>query len=514
MLSTISPWRLALPSVLATLLAIGLLYRDTFLAMAGIWSRSETFAHAWLVPPIVLWLVWRLRMELATLAPRPAPWVLMPIVGAAFVWLLGDLAGINAVTQLAVTALLVLAVPAVLGLQVAHRLMFPLGFLFFMVPIGEFSTGVMMEWTADFTVWALQATGVPVYREGLNFIIPSGAWSVVEACSGVRYLIASFMVGTLFAYLNYNSLWRRWVFVLFSIVVPIVANWLRAYLIVMLGHLSGNKLAVGVDHLVYGWVFFGVVIGIMFMVGARWSEPLPKAPAAAAAASGQASASQAWPWGTVGALLVCAALAPALSWQLQRSQDGAAAPVLSLPVLPGTEAAADQSLALAPHFTGAAAQAHRVYLAGDADVTVHVAYYRNQGYGAKLASSSNYLVSSEDERWKRLSGGRSSLSLADGAGAVTVRSVVLVSGAMGSTLGRQRLAVRQVYWSGGRLTASDARATLYGTLGLLLGRGDDGAMITMYADGGDADADARLDAFMAQQLPALVSQLERVRAGR
>jgi exosortase/archaeosortase family protein len=125
----------------------------------------------------------------------------------------------------------------------------------------------------DFTIAALQATGIPVYREGLNFVIPSGSWSVVEACSGVRYLIASFMVGTLFAYLNYNSWKRRAGFMLISIVVPIVANWLRAYMIVMIGHLSGNTLAVGVDHLIYGWVFFGVVIMIMFMIGARWSEP-------------------------------------------------------------------------------------------------------------------------------------------------------------------------------------------------------------------------------------------------
>ena len=127
--------------------------------------------------------------------------------------------------------------------------------------------------TADFTVAALRASGIPVYREGLQFVIPSGSWSVVEACSGIRYLMASFMVGSLFAYLNYRSWRRRLAFVAVSLVVPIVANWLRAYMIVMLGHLSGNTLAVGVDHLIYGWVFFGIVIMAMFMVGARWSEP-------------------------------------------------------------------------------------------------------------------------------------------------------------------------------------------------------------------------------------------------
>ena len=101
---------------------------------------------------------------------------------------------------------------------------------------------------------------------------------MVEACSGVRYLIASVMVGTLFAYLTYQSLARRIAFVAVSFLVPVLANWLRAYMIVMLGHLSGNKLAVGVDHLIYGWVFFGVVMLLMFWIGARWREDEPKLP--------------------------------------------------------------------------------------------------------------------------------------------------------------------------------------------------------------------------------------------
>ena len=125
------------------------------------------------------------------------------------------------------------------------------------MPFGEFLLPVLMEYTANFTVTALRLSGIPVYREGLQFVIPSGSWSVVEACSGVRYLIASFMIGTLFAYLNYRSTRRRLVFMGVSIVVPILANWLRAYMIVMLGHLSGNTIAVGVDHLIYGWLFFG-----------------------------------------------------------------------------------------------------------------------------------------------------------------------------------------------------------------------------------------------------------------
>ena len=62
-----------------------------------------------------------------------------------------------------------------------------------------------MDWTALATVGGLRFLGVPVYQEGLHFIVPSGAWSVVEACGGVRYLIASAMMGFLYAYTAYQS---------------------------------------------------------------------------------------------------------------------------------------------------------------------------------------------------------------------------------------------------------------------------------------------------------------------
>ena len=158
--------------------------------------------------------------------------------------MLGSLVASNAATQFGFAFLLLASVPLILGSQVGNCLSFPLAFLLFAVPLGT-PTPILMERTADFTVMALRATGVPVYREGLHFIIPSGAWSVIEACSGIRYLLASVMVGTLFGYLNYQSLKKRVLFMGVAVLTPLIANWLRAPTIVMIGHLSGNELATG-----------------------------------------------------------------------------------------------------------------------------------------------------------------------------------------------------------------------------------------------------------------------------
>jgi exosortase A len=268
----VTPWRQAL--IFLTLLSIWtlFLYRNTGVAMVSIWARSGTFTHAFLVPPIAAWLIWRKRQILALYTPEPNGYVLIGVVLVALMWGMGELASVNALTQWVLVALLVLAVPAILGMTVARLISFPLFFLFFAVPVGEFLMPPLMEGTAHFTVFALRMSGIPVYREGLQFVIPTGNWSVVEACSGVRYLIASVTVGTLFSYLNFQSIQRRIFFVLVSLVVPVIANWIRAYFIVVLGHISGNKIATGVDHLIYGWLFFGLVIMLMFFIGAQWAE--------------------------------------------------------------------------------------------------------------------------------------------------------------------------------------------------------------------------------------------------
>src|SRR5438046_7958381 len=135
------------------------------------------------------------------------------------------------IKQLALVATIWATVIAILGREVAKAIMFPLGFLVLGVPMGEALIPPLMDWTADFTVKALQISGIPVFREGLFFTIPSGNWSVVEGCSGVRYLIASFTVGVLFAYLSYRRPWKRVLFAALSVIVPILADGFLAYLI-------------------------------------------------------------------------------------------------------------------------------------------------------------------------------------------------------------------------------------------------------------------------------------------
>ncbi len=514
-----SPWRSALPPFLLLLAAIVLLYRSTALTMVGIWWRSETFAHAFLVLPISLWLIWRQRERLAALTPRAEPWVLLPLLATAVVWLLGNLIVADVVAQFAFVAMLGLAVPAVLGTEVALVILFPLLFLFFGVPFGEFVVPTLMAWTADFVVTALQTTGVPVFREGQHFIIPTGSWSVIDECSGVRYLMASFMVGTLFAYLNYRSYWRRAVFMVVALLVPVLANWLRAYLIVMLAYASGNKIATGVDHIIYGWVFFGFIIFLMFIIGARWSEP-DEAPA------GRATGRNGSPGGQIAAVRAMLATAVAgaaivllpqvVAGVVERAEAAEAAARVELPeqLADGWSAEGAQLAAWRPVFINPSAEALRAYAGPAGTVGVVVAYYRGQGEGHKLVTSTNRLVPMRNNEWNLLPD-TAVRDVPAGRRTITVNTAEILALAPREGEHRSHLVVWHFYWVDGRFIAGDAAAKIAGGLSRLRGHGDEGAAVVLYADDDTvAASNAKLQAFVQANLDRLDALLQRTQDAR
>jgi exosortase A len=497
----------ALPALVIAMLAILVIYRETAMTMVEIWARSGTFTHAFLVPPIALWLTWRVRENIAPLTSRPSAWALLALVGAGFAWLLGELATVRVLSQFALVTMLILTVPAVLGCEIAKRIAFPLAFLYFAVPFGEFALPQLMEWTANMTVLSLRLSGIPVYREGLQFIIPSGSWSVVEACSGLRYIIASLTVGTLFAYLSYRSLKRRLIFIGVSFVVPVIANWLRAYMIVMIGHYSGNKLALGVDHLIYGWLFFGVVIMTMFWIGSRWREDDVRPRSLPSDSRSTRLATNSHPL-----FAALAVIALVLVWPLAQSRIELGVPTQVTqvePLAPVTGWAVSQRefSDWHPYFDNPSVVQQSSFGADECRVGLYLGYYRNQDYSRKMVSSGNALVTAKDLQWVEVAGGTRELALQGKS--ISVRTAELRSA------DSSRLMVWQWYWINGHLTASDYIAKAYTAFSRVMGQGDDSAVIIVYAPKEQAcGGEAALEAFLGAAWPAIESALDRTREKR
>ncbi len=320
--------------VLVALALIAYVYRDTFASLVSVWQQSETFTHCFAIAPISLYLIWLRRDALAAAPKRVSILGVLAVGLLTLAWFVASSIDIQFGEHLAVVLLIPATVLALLGREATKQIALPLAYLVFMVPFGEALIPWLMDFTSSFTVAALRLTGIPVLREGLFFSIPSGDFEVAKACSGIRYLIACLALGVLYANLTYRSWRKRLAFIAVSIVVPIVGNGVRAYLIVLIAHLSSMKLAVGADHLVYGWLFFGLLVSLLFWAGSRFQDPVP---AAGGSASNVAHApGRNAPLGVhlgVAALLVALAVLGPLA-QSGRTAEGlsAALPALVLPV--------------------------------------------------------------------------------------------------------------------------------------------------------------------------------------
>ncbi len=469
-------WR-AFGLVMLVLVAVLAVFWPTLRAMAEIWNRSETFTHGWLVIPAFVWFAWERRQRLATIPLRPF-WPGLIAVGLiGFGWLVANAASVAVVEQLAMIAMVAASLAAVLGWRFAWELAFPLAFLFFAVPMGEALIPPMMEMTADVTIAALRLTGVPVHREGLFFVIPTGSWSVVEGCSGLRYLIASVTVGCVFAYLYYRSIWRRLAFIAASIAVPIVANWARAYIIVMLGHLSNNRIAAGVDHLIYGWVFFGLVMLLLFWIGARWredDEPAPVDPGAGTVNVALPGASVASVAAAAVATLLVAAALPAWAAYLQHQADADTRVIALSPPADagGWQLQTEQVTRWRPRYGGAKASVFETYARGEQRVALYVGVYRNQKPGEELITSTNIMVPQKHPVWRNV--GESTRRETVGNAALPIKRTLVRSP-------DQRLVVWDWFVVAGEDVVNPYLAKLLQARAQILGRGDDGVAIIVAA---------------------------------
>jgi exosortase A len=482
------------------LLAPFVLYLGTVHSIVSIWNSSETFAHGYVILPISLWLIWRRRANFSLYPPRPYAPALVPLALLGAGWLAAQLGEVQVVSQYAFVAMLPVAVLALLGPRLAGSLTFPLLFLLFAVPFGEVFVEPLIQFTADFTVAAVRATGIPVLRSGTRFELPTGNWSVVEACSGVRYLISSITLGCLYAYLTYRSTARRALFIGLSVLVPILANGMRAYMIVMIGHLSGMELATGVDHLIYGWLFFGLVMFIMFWIGSYWREDTePPAPRTASPLAAAAPASLARIGAITAALVALLAAWPVFAY-LAKTANANPRPV-RLAAMPVAWPHAAAFSNWTPHYMTPDAAFKEVYRepAGTLPVALTVLYYRNQDPSKSLISSLNRLAGPKDA-WHAISSGMR-VETASGR-ALTLRETVMQNDGA-------KMLVWQWMWIDGREVSNDYVGKLLQARARLFFHGDDGAAIMVSAPvEQDVDqARAALRAFVASQFNHIQSAL-------
>ncbi|HLI11946.1 MAG TPA: exosortase A [Alphaproteobacteria bacterium] len=489
--SVLRSWQAAAGFCLLTVALLVALLLPTASQMVSTWYHSVTFNHGFLIVPIAAYFVWVRRHRLAAVTPRAEFLGLLPLLAAAVAWFLGRLNGTAIVEEFALVALVQSAVLTTIGWPATRLLLFPLLYLYFAVPAGEVFVPPLQNLTAKLAVHLVALAGVPVYSDGLLISVPNGNWLVAEACSGIRYLIATLALSTLFAQVFLASWRRRLAFIAISVLIAIGANGMRAAGIILLGYATDNELAVGVDHIVYGFVFFSLVTLLTLWVGLKMRTGSPASNSASLAFPSPPSPK--WRLGILLAATASLAIVAAATITAEAMDrppphllsSAGFTPSIEPPWTgsPGTVDPAPIPLRGADHLW------YRAYQDGADRVYVRIAYFDWERPGFEAVTAGNLL--SDDKN--HVSHGRSSR-------AATINGTPVSVNCMTYAVGSRSRALCYWYWIDGRYVGNPYVAKLLQLKAKLFGGQRTAAIITIATDyvGDPALAEHTLSSFLAK----------------
>lgn len=444
------------------LCAWAIIFYQGIITAVDVWLVSEVFNHCLFVLPFSLYLIYQKRKAIQFSEIKPTLLPLLPLIGAMFLQLFALVGDIKILMHIATFTALPLIIWLVLGHKVSKLLAFPLFFILFCIPIGDQLVPYLQELTTDLSVPLLEFTNVPVYRNGLYLDIPEGRFLVAEACSGISFLISSIVFGFAYAYLSFNSVKKRSLFVALSISVPIIANAIRVYGIVLTGHLSDMQYAVGADHLIYGGVFYTIVLFILIMIGERFRDKQSKVPEEAISKNNLIT--------TYNILPVACFILLSFAQQLWlHNINNSDKPYFSIPENVNTSHLNYQehgNTLWQPSFKGADRESTgRITTSTENKLDAYIAYYN--GSGAELISSNHRLY--QDKQWSLVSHKNKDLE----GKSYTLTELAAQSG--------QRRYLLHWYEINGQHFNSTTKAKLYQAYLMLLGKNASGVKIILSA---------------------------------
>lgn len=238
-------------------LSLLLLYRNVLIFMVRQWSTLDMYSHGFIIPLVSFYLILVKRKELSAMHPSPS-YVLgyVILICGLLMFLFGEVGSIIVLQSLSILPAIAGIIIVVLGFSFMKLLIIPVGYLIFMVPVWEMVTYNLhppfQYFSAVMGGMILKLLEIPIHVQGNVLQLPNITFRVARECSGVNYLISILAIGIPLAWLFLDSMKKRFVLILFAIIIAICANGVRVALIGVLGYKGIARDLHGPFHVMQG----------------------------------------------------------------------------------------------------------------------------------------------------------------------------------------------------------------------------------------------------------------------
>jgi len=257
-----------LACLLVLLAALLGLYYPVLVAMAHDWSTNDNYSHGFFIPLISGYMVFAMKDELRNISLRPANWglfLLLAGVGQLYIARVGSEYFLQRTSLILVLLGMVIFL---LGKAMTRKLLLPIAYLLFMVPLPAIIWNKiafpMQLFSSAVTEVVVRLIGIPIFREGNVLHLAQTTLEVVDACSGLRSLTTMFALSAALAWFSDSTAWKKWVLFLAAAPIAIFANIVRLTGTAGLASVYGEKVAQGFLHEFSG--LFTFVVGLMLLV--------------------------------------------------------------------------------------------------------------------------------------------------------------------------------------------------------------------------------------------------------
>ena len=246
-----------------------LAYVPTLIWMWDRWfARDSYYSHGILIPIVTLFLIWQKKDELASVQKTGSKWGMGLIIVGMLMHVFASLMRVYFISGFSMLVVLVGLILFFYGFAVFKKILFPISFLVFMVPVPlVIITNIsfkMKIFAAKIATAMLNNAGIPALREGSLIHMRNAQVVVDDVCSGLRSLISLMALGSIFAYWMKSSILKKCI--LFSVTIPIavVTNVARIIFLSLIAEIWGPQFAVGFVHDASGLLVFALAFILLF----------------------------------------------------------------------------------------------------------------------------------------------------------------------------------------------------------------------------------------------------------
>jgi exosortase len=257
-------------NLLALLILFIWAFFPVFTNLVSYWAHSEDNSHGFFIIPLSLYFVWRKRKVLAKteIAPHWSGFLLLLIGVLAYIFSI--FSEIYTVQSFSLLLFIFGVVIYFFGFQVFLKILFPLSFLLFIIPIPaqiySLLTLPLQLLVSKTSAWLGSIASIPIYREGNIIHLPYHTLQVVNACSGMRSLLSLMALSAAFGYLSLHSNRLRAILFLTSFPIAILLNIIRVLLIIVAFHYANYDLTHGATHTFIGLAIFVLALVILAVI--------------------------------------------------------------------------------------------------------------------------------------------------------------------------------------------------------------------------------------------------------